>query len=91
MRMTDSGQSGDNEGEEGKGSVEEGAVELGFQRGERVQQGEDGPSGRGNTNEIAMRYRSVQATGTKFTKQFPPDLCNSSVFTLSRDVPFFMV
>lgn len=51
MRMAHSGQSGDTDGEGGKGYAEEGACELSFQRGGRVQQVEDGPSGRGNQTE----------------------------------------
>ena len=54
MRRTNSGQFGDTEGERGKVSVEEGAFKLGFQRGRRVQQVEDGASAR--RNKIAMRH-----------------------------------
>lgn len=55
IRMTNSSQFRDTEREKEKGFIEEGAFEVSFQRG-RVQHVEDGPSGRGNADKIAMRY-----------------------------------
>lgn len=55
MRMTNSGQLGDMEGEGGKGSVEDGACELSFQRGGIVQQVEGGTAWQRKHN-TAMRH-----------------------------------
>lgn len=55
IRMTNSSQFRDIEGEKEKGFIEEEAFEVSFQK-EIVQQVEDGPSGRGNTDKIAMRH-----------------------------------
>lgn len=87
MRITNSGHFGDTKGVRGKGSLEEGVFELGFQRGGRVQQVEDGPTQRKhkqNSNET-LKYASNR---DQFTKQFQPDLCNSNVFMPSRRCPF---
>ena len=53
MRITNPGQFGNIEGERGKGSAEERTFELGFQKGRRVQQVEDGAFPRGSN--IAMK------------------------------------